>query len=88
MAALFPGLTEQDSGEMKLVYTHDNFALVGLARSLLESAGIEVMMKNEFGGTGFPPYNQGSEIWVVHDKDKDAAETILSEVSEIQDSED
>jgi len=72
---------------MKLVYSHDNFALVGLARSLLEGAGIEVMMKNEFGGSGFPPYNQGSEIWVLHDKDKDAAEEILSEVSEIQDPE-
>ncbi|MFZ8929271.1 MAG: DUF2007 domain-containing protein [Pseudohongiellaceae bacterium] len=67
-----------------MVYTHDNFALVGLARGRLEDAGIEIMIKNEFAGTGFPPYNEGAQIWVLHDEDKEVAEKILSDVNKVE----
>ena len=66
---------------MKLVYSHDNPALVGLAHSLLEEAGLEVTLKNEFSVAGFPPYNLRQEVWLLDDKDIDKAAEILEQLS-------
>jgi len=66
---------------MKLVYRHDNSALVGLAKGLLEDAGLEVVIKNEFAGSGFPPYNQESELWVLSDEDFEKAVSLLADMN-------
>lgn len=70
---------------MKMVYTHTNPALVGLARSILETEGLEVMIKNEFATAGIPPYNLDQELWVLHDSDAEKARVILAELDEAPD---
>ena len=65
---------------MVLVYSNDNSALVGLARGLLANAGLDVTVKNEFSATGFPPYNQRQELWLLNDSDLDRAREILAEM--------
>ena len=67
---------------MKLIYAHDNPALVGLAKGLLENAGLEVTIKNEFSSAGFPPYNLRQELWLMDDTDLDKATAVLEEMSE------
>ena len=67
---------------MKLVYRHDNPALVGLAKGLLEDAGLEVTVKNEFGGSGFPPYNQVQELWILNEQDFETASETLAVMNE------
>ena len=67
---------------MKLVYTHDNPALVGLAQSMLENAGIVSMVKNRFsagGMTGAAGINQ--ELW-VDETDYDNAVEIIETMTE------
>ena len=50
---------------MILVYTHENAALVGLVRTVLEEEGIHLFVNNEFSASGMaPPYNINQEIWV------------------------
>lgn len=66
---------------MKLVYRHNNPVLVGLAKGLLEDAGIEVLIKNEFASSGFPPYGQDSELWVMNDQDYAAAHSLLDDMN-------
>ena len=66
---------------MKLVYTNENRLIVGNARNLLEAAGIEVLLKNEFaaGGAGdIPVFEAWMEVWVVHDGDYDRACELLA----------
>ena len=67
---------------MRLVYRNENPALVGLAKGLLEDAGLEVMIKNEFSGIGFPPYNQPQELFVINDQDFENASEILANMNE------
>ncbi len=68
---------------MRLVYTHYNPALVGLAKSILESSGMAVTIKNEFSGVGIPPYNIDQELWVLDDADYDKAQEILESLDEV-----
>ena len=68
---------------MRLVYTHYNPALVGLAKSILESSGMAVTIKNEFSGVGIPPYNIDQELWVLDDNDFAAAQEILESLDEV-----
>ena len=65
---------------MKLVYTHDNSTLVGLARSMLENAGLEVTVRNKYTGGGLPYFNQ--EIWLLDDSDYDQAMEVLENLVE------
>ena len=61
---------------MKLVYTNENRLIVGNARNLLVTAGIEVLLKNEFaaGGAGdIPVFEAWMEVWVVDDGDYERA---------------
>ncbi len=67
---------------MKMVFTHTNPALVGLAKSMLESEGFEVMLKNEFSTAGIPPYNLDQELWVIRDSDAARAAEILEDLDE------
>lgn len=67
---------------MKMVYTHTNPALAGLAKSMLESEGIEVTLKNEFTTAGMPPYNLDQEVWVLNDSDADRARDIIAGLDE------
>ena len=57
---------------MKQVYTHENIAMVGNARNLLEAAGISCRLQNEYagGGSGELPFVQAwPELWVTEDAD-------------------
>ncbi len=65
---------------MKKLYTTEDRAMLGHARNILESAGIECLLKNEFlsGGVGeLPPNECWPEIWVA-DADQARAETLLA----------
>jgi hypothetical protein len=57
---------------MKLIYTHENIALVGSARNLLDAAGISCVIRNQFagGGVGELSYVQSwPELWALEDAD-------------------
>lgn len=58
---------------MQLLFTDKNPALVGLVREVLENAGFDVLLKNEFNSVGLPPYNLWQEIWIMNDADYDRA---------------
>lgn len=66
---------------MQLVYSTSNTLLVNHVRNLLETAGIEVQMKNEFlgGGAGeLPPTEAWPELWVA-EEDFSRAEQVIDE---------
>jgi len=65
---------------MKLVYKHDNPVLVGLAKGLLENAGLEVTIKNEFWNTGLTYHNRPLELFVLNDNDFETAITLLEDM--------
>ena len=70
---------------MKLVYTHENKMLAENARNMLDLAGIESFMKNEFasGAAGdLVPSESWPEVWVVHEKDHEKAESVLQVLHE------
>lgn len=67
---------------MIMVYTHANPALVGLAKSMLASEGIECMLKNEFSTAGIPPYNLDQELWVLDEAEADRARSLLADLNE------
>ena len=70
------------------IFTHTNSALVGLAKNLLEDAGVGVVLKNEFSTAGFPPYNLQQELWLLDAKDLDTAKEVLTNLSDAQDRQD
>ena len=66
---------------MKLICTHENRYLVHNIQNIVENAGIEVMLKNEFaaGAAGdLVPHETWLELWVVNDEDYDKALTIIA----------
>jgi predicted RNA-binding Zn-ribbon protein involved in translation (DUF1610 family) len=71
---------------LKLVYTHENRMIVSNAKNLLEAAGFDVLLKNEFAGGGLgelPVFDTWMELWVSEDTDYARAcellETALSD---------
>ncbi len=73
---------------MKLLYTSVNPMLVGNVRNLVENAGIEVRMKNEYaqGGIGdLSPLDAWPELWVVDDADYDRAMQIIDSITADED---
>jgi len=61
---------------MKLIYTNENRFLVSNVKNIIQDAGIEVMLKNEYigGGAGdLSPFDTWLELWVVEDRDYDRA---------------
>ncbi|MEH6592468.1 MAG: DUF2007 domain-containing protein [Halioglobus sp.] len=67
---------------MKLAYTHPNSILVAQARSVLELAGIDCVLRNEFasGAIGeLAPIDAWQEVWVVKNENYDSATRLLAE---------
>ena len=65
---------------MKLVFTHPNSMIVGNARGLLEAAGIQVVLRNEYaqGAVGeLAVFDSWPELWVVDESDSERATTLL-----------
>ncbi len=70
---------------MKLVYTHENFILVGNARALLERADIATTLRNEFTGGGrgdIPVFETWPELWVERDRDAERALALLKQLTD------
>lgn len=58
---------------MKLVYTDQNRLLVEHARNVVENAGIEITLRNEWAGGAsgeIAPTTAWLELWVVEDGDE------------------
>lgn len=61
---------------MRLLYTNENPLIVANVRNIVEAAGIEVVMKNEYalGGVGeLSPFEAWPELWVANDRDYECA---------------
>jgi hypothetical protein len=70
---------------MKLVYTHENKMLAENAKNMLELAGIDSHLKNEFasGAAGdLVPSESWPEVWIRDDSDYDKALSILKVLSD------
>lgn len=66
---------------MKLLYTHPNRILVENARNIVENAGLETRLQNEFAGGAMgelAPINAWVELWVVQEQDYAKAKALLN----------
>ena len=73
---------------LKRIYSSHNLAAVHHARNLLENEGIRAVVKNEFLSSAMgdlPPAECQAEVWVLFEKDFQAAETILRSLGSQQD---
>ncbi len=64
---------------MKLLYTNENRLLVNNVLNIIESAGIDISLKNEFSGGAagdLVPHETWLEVW-VEDKDFDRASLLI-----------
>jgi hypothetical protein len=66
---------------MKRIFEHDNTLLVNNAKNTLINAGIDVFLKNEHSSTGGHAQFASMELWVNKDSDFDQAQTLLSFIS-------
>jgi hypothetical protein len=76
---------------MKKMFTHENRMIVYNMKNLLQGAGIETLMKNEFcgGAVGdLPAFDTWPEIWICDETQADQAQSILDSVSTPSDAED
>jgi len=65
---------------MKKFFTHENRMIVFHVKNLLENAGIEYQLRNEFsaGATGdLAPFDTWPELWVESEEDLNKANQIL-----------
>ncbi len=65
---------------MRLLYSNENRLIVANFRNIVEAAGIEVTLKNEFaagGMGGLPPLEVWPELWVVNDADYERATELI-----------
>ncbi len=64
---------------MKLIYTHENMAVVHSAKNILEMNGIECHLKNEHGNTMGAEFGMSNlvEIWLLNADDYDKALSII-----------
>ena len=70
---------------MKRIFTDVDPVLSGFVESLLENAGIECTVRNQYlgGGVGELPVNEcWPEIWVLDDADEAAAAEIIERALE------
>lgn len=68
---------------MKQVYSHPQLVMVSQMRNLLERAGIETQVRNEYasGAIGeLAPIDAWPELWVVRDGDAERAGGIITEL--------
>lgn len=69
---------------MKLIFTQQNRLLVNNARNIVESAGIETVLINEYAGGAagdLSPFDIWLELWVVNDADYVDAMKIIEAIS-------
>ncbi len=69
---------------MKLVFTHPNFAQVGLVRTLLQSERIPCVTRNEHLSAlagGLPALDTWAQLWVA-DEDFLLAQSVVNQVEE------
>lgn len=67
---------------MKLIYTNENRFLVSNMKNIVENAGIEVTLKNEYisGGAGeLSPFDTWLELWVVEDTNQNRAIQLIND---------
>lgn len=65
---------------LRLVYTHPNIALVTQAQSLIEHAGIECALRNEYaaGAIGeLAPISAWPEVWIIDDRNFEEAVAVV-----------
>lgn len=68
---------------MKMVYTHQNPALVGLAKNVLSENGIDAKLQNYYasGGAGeLSPVDSWPELWVLDEAQFSIAKDLISDV--------
>jgi len=68
---------------MKKVYTNENRLIVFNMKNVLQDAGIQSVVENEFssGGVGdLSPFETWPELWVVQDRDEARARQVLQQV--------
>jgi len=73
---------------MLKVFTHENRMIVYNMKNLLQSEGIEIVMKNEFSGGGvgdLPAFDIWPEIWICDEAQADQAQSILDSISSASD---
>lgn len=76
---------------MKLVYTHPNIAMVVQAQALVEQAGIDCELRNQYasGAVGeLAPISAWPEVWVLNDRFTEQAETVIGAMQEAPDAPD
>ena len=69
---------------MKLAYTHENRLLVSNAQNMVESQGINTLLKNEYaaGAMGdIAPIDSWMELWVLDEKDHQHAIALLEKLT-------
>lgn len=67
---------------MKLVYTHPSSIAVAQARSALELADIQCVLRNEYaaGAMGeLAPIDVWPELWILRDRDFERARLVLAQ---------
>jgi len=67
---------------MKKVYTDQNITLVANVKNIVEEAGLDCVLRNEFisGGMGELPYvDVWPELWVVEDSDYERACALIKD---------
>nr|WP_010130420.1 DUF2007 domain-containing protein [Microbulbifer agarilyticus] len=73
-------------GAIKLVYTHENIAIASNIQSILEAAGIETVLKNEYSGAGrgeLGVFDTWPEVWVCSDTMYEKARRIVDSITEL-----
>ncbi|NRA69449.1 MAG: DUF2007 domain-containing protein [Gammaproteobacteria bacterium] len=66
---------------MKMIYTNQNNVLVELAKNLLTENSISTVLKNEFASAGageLSAIDTWPELWVHHEADYQAAESLIT----------
>ncbi len=69
---------------MKKLFTHENRMIVYNMRNLLESAGIDTVVVNEFAGGGvgdLPAFDTWPELWLRDEAQLEQARAILRGVN-------
>lgn len=76
---------------MKLIYTNENRFIVSNVQNIIQNAGIDIILKNEFaaGGAGdLSPFDTWLELWVTEDSDYPKAMKIITDMEHSDDSHD
>lgn len=67
---------------MKLLYTHENRFLVYNVLNIMQNAGIETQLKNEYASAAagdLAPHDTWLELWVCHEDDYQRAKDIMQQ---------